>query len=66
MRLGGVDFVRFAEAFGARGYRVEDVAQLEDVMKEALSFEGVSLVDVRVDYGNNVDLAKHLIEEEWN
>lgn len=66
VRLGGVDFVKFAEAFGARGYRVSDVSELEGVMKEALAFEGVSLVDVRVDYGNNVELAKHVIEEEWN
>jgi catabolic acetolactate synthase len=66
VKLGGVDFVKFANAFGARGYRVEDVRELEGVMREALAFEGVSLVDVRVDYAGNVELARHLIEEGWN
>jgi catabolic acetolactate synthase len=66
VKLGGVDFVKFANAFGARGYRVEDVSQLETTMREALEFEGVSIVDVRVDYAGNVELAKHLIEEGWN
>lgn len=66
VKLGGVDFVKFAESFGARGYRVEDVSRLESVMEEALAFEGVSLVDVRVDYQNNVELAKDVIEGEWN
>lgn len=66
VRLGGVDFVKFAEAFGAKGYRVGDVGELEGVMREALEYEGVSVVDVRVDYKNNVELAKHVIEDEWN
>ena len=66
VRLGGVDFVKFAESFGARGYRVGDVGELEKTMREALEFEGVSLVDVRVDYSGNKELAGRLIEEEWN
>ncbi|KPI39622.1 Acetolactate synthase [Cyphellophora attinorum] len=66
VKLGGVDFVKFAESFGARGYRVEDVSELESVMKEALAFEGVSLVDVRVDYAGNAELAKKVREDEWN
>jgi catabolic acetolactate synthase len=66
VKLGGVDFVKFAESFGARGYRVEDVSELEGVMKEALAFEGVSLVDVRVDYAGNAELAKKVREDEWN
>ena len=66
VKLGGVDFVKFAESFGARGFRVEDSSELEKVMLEALEYEGVSLVDVRVDYGRNVELAGHVIEGEWN
>lgn len=66
VKLGGVDFVKFAESFGARGYRVGDVSELEGVMKQALEFNGVSLVDVRVDYSGNKALADQLNEEEWN
>ncbi|KAF2481094.1 thiamine diphosphate-binding protein [Neohortaea acidophila] len=61
--LGGVDFVKFAEAFGAKGFRVSDSSQLEAVMDEALAYKGVSLVDVRIDYSHVKDLAGDLIED---
>jgi thiamine pyrophosphate-dependent acetolactate synthase large subunit-like protein len=64
--LGGVDFVKYAEAFGAKGFRISDSSQVESVIKEALAHEGVSIVDVAIDYGSNIDLAKNLIEDEWN
>ena len=66
VKLGGVDFVKFAEAFGARGFRISDSKDVESVVKEALAFEGVSIVDVAIDYGENIDLARHLIEDEMN
>jgi catabolic acetolactate synthase len=66
VKLGGVDFVKFAESFGAKGFRVTDTKDLEKVMKEALEYKGVSLVDVAIDYQNNQELAQHLIPSEWN
>lgn len=33
-------------------------------MKEALAFEGVSLVDVEIDYGGNIELAQQIIKDE--
>ncbi|RMD44220.1 hypothetical protein DV735_g909, partial [Chaetothyriales sp. CBS 134920] len=66
VKLGGVDFVKFAEAFGAKGFRVNDASELEKVMDEALAYRGVSLVDIAIDYSSNRDLAQHVIEDEWN
>lgn len=66
IKLGGVDFVKFAESFGARGFRVSDSSELEGVMREALAWKGVSLVDVRIDYSGVSELAKELIPEEFN
>ena len=40
--LGGVDFVKFAESFGAKGFRINDSSEIEKVMKEALDHTGVS------------------------
>ncbi|CAG8979786.1 hypothetical protein HYALB_00011594 [Hymenoscyphus albidus] len=65
VKLGGVDFVKFAESFGARGFRVGDSSELEGVMREALAYEGVSLVDVRIDYSGVSELARELIPEEF-
>ncbi|GAM91169.1 hypothetical protein ANO11243_092160 [Dothideomycetidae sp. 11243] len=61
VKLGGIDFVKFAESFGARGYRVSDGTELTKVMDEALGFEGVSLVDVNIDYSDVSELAGNII-----
>lgn len=64
--LGGIDFVVFAQSFGARGFRVTDASQLKAVMLEALAYEGVSIVDVAIDYSGSQELAGKLLESEWN
>ncbi|KAL1875398.1 hypothetical protein Daus18300_003137 [Diaporthe australafricana] len=61
--LGGVDFVKYAEAFGAKGLRVTTSAELEVVMKEALAYEGVCVVDVVIDYTDNHDLMSHVLAD---
>ena len=40
IKLGGIDFVKFAEAFGAKGFRISDSSEMEAVMDEALAYEG--------------------------
>ena len=42
------DWVKLAEAFGARGLRIEDKNELVAGFKEALTEDGPVLVDVRV------------------
>lgn len=66
VKLGGIDFKKFAESFGARGYRVENANELRQIMDEALAFDGVSLVDIRIDYSEAPGLAAHVLEDSWN
>ena len=63
IKLGGVDFVKFAESFGAKGFQVYDASQLEEVMGEALRFKGVSLVEFKVDYSEARTLAGNLVKD---
>jgi acetolactate synthase-1/2/3 large subunit len=42
------DWVKLAEAFGARGMRVDQDADVEDAMREAIDTEGPVVLDVRV------------------
>ncbi|TAJ42125.1 MAG: ubiquinone-dependent pyruvate dehydrogenase [Reyranella sp.] len=44
--LKNPNFAAMAEAMGIKGFRVEDPAQLEGVLKEALAHKGPVLVDV--------------------
>jgi acetolactate synthase I/II/III large subunit len=49
VRMGGSpDWVKLAEAFGARGMQVTEKSQLVGSFKEALAADGPVLVDVRV------------------
>lgn len=61
--LGGVDFVKYAEAFGAKGLRVTSSDQMEAVMKQALAYDGVCVVDIVIDYTDNHDLMSHVIPD---
>ncbi|PMD50101.1 acetolactate synthase [Hyaloscypha bicolor E] len=66
IELGGVDFVKFAEAFGAKGFRVEKAEDLERVMKEALAYRGVSIVDIPIDYSHVSELMGNIIGKDFN
>jgi acetolactate synthase-1/2/3 large subunit len=50
---GNPDFVKYAESYGAHGYRIENSSQLLEVMKQCHSSDGVHLIEVPVDYSEN-------------
>jgi catabolic acetolactate synthase len=64
--LGGVDFVKFAEAFDAKGWKVDHAGDLETVMKTALAHKGVGIVEIPIDYSRNADLMAHVISDDVN
>ena len=53
MRFGNPDFVRYAQAYGAKGSRVTSVDELAPVLEAAFLGGGVHLVDVPIDYSEN-------------
>lgn len=63
IRLGGVDFVKLAESFGGKGFRIAGDGDVAKVMEEALAHKGVSVVDVRINYSHARDLAGNLIKD---
>jgi acetolactate synthase-1/2/3 large subunit len=52
------DFVKYAESFGAKGYRVEKAAELLPTLEAALSEDRVTLIDCPVDYSENMKLTQ--------
>jgi acetolactate synthase I/II/III large subunit len=54
------DFVKYAESFGAKGYRVEKTADLVPILKQALADDTVSIIDCPVDYAENMKLTHRL------
>jgi acetolactate synthase-1/2/3 large subunit len=53
MTFGNPDFVKYAEAYGAKGTRVEAVGQLRPALEAAFAGGGVHLVVVPIDYSEN-------------
>jgi len=48
------DFVKLAEAYGARGFRAESPSELRDVLEAGLNHKGVAVIDVVVSKEENV------------
>ena len=51
--FGPVDVIRFAEAFGAKGLRIETPDQVAPMLKRALAMQGPVVVGIPVDYRDN-------------
>jgi acetolactate synthase-1/2/3 large subunit len=56
------DFVKYAESFGAKGYRVERTQDLVPTLKKALAEDTVVIIDCPVDYSENMKLTQRLKE----
>jgi acetolactate synthase I/II/III large subunit len=54
------DVVKYAESFGAKGYRITEADQLLPTLKTALADDGVSLIACPVDYSENLRLTDTL------
>ena len=54
------DFVKFAESFGAKGYRVNSTEELIPTLEAALNDGTVSIIDCPVDYSENMKLTRKL------
>jgi acetolactate synthase-1/2/3 large subunit len=50
---GNPDFVKYAESYGAHGYRVEQSSQLSELMIRCHAKPGVHVIEVPVDYSEN-------------
>ncbi len=54
------DFVKYAESFGAKGYRVERAADLVPTLRQAIADDTVVIIDCPVDYSENMKLTEKL------
>jgi acetolactate synthase-1/2/3 large subunit len=60
MTFNNPDFVKYAEAYGARGTRVDAIDELIPTLEKAFAQGGVHLVAVPIDYSENIRV---LVEE---
>ncbi len=60
IKFGNPDFVKYAESFGARGYRIESAAELASTIRQAIADNTVAVIDCPVDYSENLKLTEQL------
>ncbi|MDH4152885.1 MAG: acetolactate synthase large subunit [Nitrospira sp.] len=58
--FGNLDLVRYAQSFGAVGYRVMDQSELRPMLAEALKSTVPVVIDCPVDYAENLRLTERL------
>ncbi|WP_374023345.1 acetolactate synthase large subunit [Mycobacterium sp. HNNTM2301] len=62
VKFGNPDVVKYAESFGAKGYRINSADELLPTLRTALADDGVSVIACPVDYSENLRLTDRLGE----
>ncbi|HAP8565669.1 TPA: acetolactate synthase AlsS [Enterococcus faecium] len=63
--FGPVDFVKYAEAFGAKGIRATSVGELEKALEEGFATEGPVIIDIPIDYRDNEKLGETILPDQF-
>src|SRR5262249_46562272 len=63
VELGRIDAVKYAQAFGAAGFRIDDPDEIAPTLKRALEIPGPVIIDVAVDYSDNHQLFEQVRHE---
>ena len=63
VKLGHYDVEAFAAAFGCKGYRISDADQLGPVLREALQADCPVLIDIPIDYSENLKLMQNVHQD---
>ncbi|MDH5257418.1 MAG: acetolactate synthase large subunit [Gammaproteobacteria bacterium] len=62
IKIQNPDLVKYAESFGAKGYRVDKTEDLLPILKQAIADKTVVIIDCPVDYDENMKLTEKLGE----
>jgi len=63
LQFGNPDFVKYAESYGAKGYRVKSTDEFAPLLEECHSSHGVHVIELPVDYSDNDRILNHEIKE---
>ena len=66
VKFGYVDYVKYAESFGASGIRANSVEDLNNALNRAKDINGPVIIEIPVDYKDNIELKTKLIPNELN
>jgi acetolactate synthase-1/2/3 large subunit len=58
------DFVKYAESYGAKGYRPENDEEFKETLHKCTREDGVHVIDLAVDYSLNHPILNVLLKEK--
>jgi acetolactate synthase I/II/III large subunit len=58
--FGPIDAVKYAEAFGAKGFAVKSPDEFAPTLRKAMDMAGPVLIDIPVDYSHNLELGEQM------
>lgn len=58
------DFVKYAESYGAKGFRPESDKDFQEILEECFTTKGVKLIDLPVDYSLNHPILNVMLKEK--
>lgn len=64
LEFGNPNFVKYAEAYGAKGYRVKRTEEFAKLLKSCLNKKGVHVIEVPVDYRENIKVLTKELKEK--
>ncbi len=53
LSVGNPDFVKYAESYGAHGYRVSESESVRSLLEKTISIPGVHVIEIPIDYSEN-------------
>lgn len=63
--FGSVDFVKYAEAFGAKGLRATNVEELNEAILTGFKTNGPVVIDIPIDYQDNEKLGAIILPDQF-
>lgn len=63
--FGYVDYVKYAESMGAKGYRATSKEEFKTILESIPQNSGPVIVEVAVDYADNIKLADTILPDEF-
>ena len=62
--LGNPDFVKYAQSYGANGYRPKSCEEFEQTLEKCVNSKGIHLIDLAVDYSLNHAILNELLAKK--
>lgn len=63
LTFGNPDFVKYAESYGAKGYRVNSADEYKPLLTSCIESPGIHLIELPIDYSENDKVLNHEIKE---